>query len=540
MITALAGLVLTKHFCKITWLFFRMVKRVNKIIGSIFLLVSVSTIGYAQRSQSVLNTGPLKKYVTRFNATDTEAVKNYVPNNQSFDWLAKNIPLFECPDTTLQQMYYYRWWSFRKHLVETKDGFVFTEFITPVKFAGEYNTISSALGHQVNEGRWLRDPQYINDYISFWLLHVPQLPKPHFHNFSSWVDDAVYQRNLVNPDKVLIQKLLPALNKDYELWETEKQLPDGMFWQFDVRDAMEESISGSRKDKNVRPTINSYMYGNAKALALMAAYTGNDTLQKKYSAKATKLKTQVQQNLWDDEASFFEVKLTNGQFSGAREAIGFIPWYFNLPDDAPKYAKAWDQLIDTTGFNAPWGLTTAERRHPKFRTHGTGKCEWDGAVWPYATTQDLKGLANLLTDYTNRGKMTSKVFYDALHKYAWSQQMYGRPYVGEYQDEKNGAWLKGDNPRSTFYNHSGFADLIINDLVGIKPRLDNTLEINPLIPQGQWDWFCLDKVLYHGRNITILWDKTGSKYHKGKGLHVYADGKEILTTDTLKHVYAKL
>ena len=86
----------------------------------------------------------------------------------------------------------------------------------------------------------------------------------------------------------------------------------------------------------------------------------------------------------------------------------------------------------------PLGLTTAERRHPKFRSHGVGGCEWDGAVWPYATTQDLKALANLLTNYTNHGKMTAKVFYDNLHKYAWSQQMYGRPYIGEYQDEKNG------------------------------------------------------------------------------------------------------
>jgi hypothetical protein len=517
-----------------------MIKRVNKLIGSIFLLVLVGTSGYAQNPGNVLKDAQLKKYVSYFNAIDTEAVKNYVPNSQAFEWLANNIPLLDCPDTVLERMYYYRWWSFRKHLVKTPVGFVFTEFIIPVKFAGEYNTISSAVGHQVNEGRWLRNPQYINDYISFWLLDVPKLAKPHGHNFSSWIDDAVYQRNLVNPDMALIQKLLPALNADYKQWETEKQLPDGMFWQFDVRDAMEESISGSRKDKNMRPTINSYMYGNARALAQMAAYTGNDTLQKKYSAKAIQLKTLVQKNLWNNDASFFEVKRNDGQFSGAREAIGFIPWYFNLPDDVPKYAKAWDQLIDTTGFNAPWGLTTAERRHPKFRTHGTGKCEWDGAVWPYATTQDLKGLANLLTNYINHGKMTGKIFYDALHKYAWSQQMNGKPYIGEYQDEKNGAWLKGDNPRSTFYNHSGFADLIINDLIGIKPRLDNTLEINPLIPQGQWDWFCLDKVLYHGKNITVLWDKTGTKYHKGKGMHVYADGKEILTSESLKHVYAQL
>jgi len=512
-------------------------KKVKVLIPFIVFIVGVCQ---AQKPMHALNYNALKKYVNYFNAIDTEAVKNYVPNSQSFDWLSKNIPLFECPDTTLQRMYYYRWWSFRKHLVKTPDGFVFTEFIIPVKFAGVYNTISSALGHQINEGRWLQNQEYIKDYISFWLYTVPKQTKPHFHNFSSWVDDAVYAQYLVNPDKPFIRHLLPALDADYRQWEKEKQLPNKMFWQFDVRDAMEESISGSRKDKNIRPTINSYMYGNAKALAKMATIVKNDSLKTIYAQKAAQIKELVQQNLWDNNASFFKVKLVNGTLSDAREAIGFIPWYFNLPDDQPKYAKQWDQLIDTAGFDAPWGLTTAERRHPKFRSHGVGGCEWDGAVWPYATTQDLKALANLLTNYKNHGKMTAKVFYDNLHKYAWSQQMYGRPYIGEYQDEKNGEWLKGDNPRSAFYNHSGFADLVINDLVGLKPREDNMLEVYPLIPPNTWSWFCLDNVYYHGKSITILWDKTGNKYHKGKGLHIYADGKEIGKSTTLKHVIVPL
>jgi len=43
-------------------------------------------------------------------------------------------------------------------------------------------------------------------------------------------------------------------------------LTNGLFWQYDVRDGMEESISGSRTNKNLRPTINSYMFGNAGRL----------------------------------------------------------------------------------------------------------------------------------------------------------------------------------------------------------------------------------------------------------------------------------
>jgi hypothetical protein len=505
------------------------------------LLTLITSLGYAQTKPG-LSTDKLKFYVTAFNKIDTEKVVNYVPNAQAFDWLSANVPLFECPDTTIEKIYYYRWWAMRKHLKQTPDGFVFTEFITQMNHGGKYNTISSALGHHIYEGRWLRNPQYINDYINFWLFVDPKTPKPHLRNFSSWLQDAVYNYYLVNHNQSFVQRLLPALDADYRQWEADKQLPNKMFWQFDVRDAMEESISGGRKDKNIRPTINSYMYGNAVALSRMAALTSNDTLKKRYTAKATQLKKLVQDSLWDNTASFFKVKqVAKNQLADAREELGFIPWYFNLPDDKAKYARQWEQLTDTTGFKAPWGITTAERRHPLFRTHGSGHgCEWDGAVWPFATTQTLKGLSNLLTRYKNKDGMSAQVFYDELHKYAASHTKRGQVYLGEYQDEKNGEWLKGDNPRSSYYNHSSFADLIISDLIGLKPRADDRLEINPLIPKNQWDWFYLDKVMYHGHLLTIRWDKTGTKYNQGKGLTIYADGKQLTTSKELKHIVVKL
>lgn len=123
--------------------------------------------------------------------------------------------------------------------------------------------------------------------------------------------------------------------------------------------------------------------------------------------------------------------------------------------------------------------------------------------------------------------MTPDVFYDELHKYAWAHQKNGQPYIGEYQDERTGYWLKGDNPRSSFYNHSGFGDLVIGDLIGLKPRADDVIEVHPLVPQNKWDWFCLDNVPYHGKVLTVLWDKTGRKYGRGRGFRIYADGKEI-------------
>lgn len=493
-------------------------------------------------AQPAPGTAKLKKYVEYFNSIDTEAVKNFVPNAQSFDWLAQNVPLLECPDEVLEKNYYYRWWSFRKHLVKTPEGFIFTEFIEPVKHAGKYNSISCALGHHIYEGRWLKNTGYLKEYIDFWLYHADVgQSKQRFHQFSSWIDDAVYQNYLVTPDAAHLKRILPALDADYAKWETQRQLNSGLFWQFDVKDGMEESVSGSRKDENRRPSINSYMYGNAKALASIAGIAGDNALVQKYNSKAAQLKKLVQDSLWDSKGNFFKTRTPKGVLVNAREAIGFIPWDFNLPADQPMYAKAWDQILDTAGFNAPWGLTTAERREPTFRTRGSGhSCEWDGALWPFATSQTLKGMSNLLTSYKHHGKMTPKVFYNELHKYAVSHQKNGKPYLGEYQDEKNGEWLKGDNPRSSFYNHSTFCDLIINDLIGIKPRADHAVGFYPLIPEGAWDWFSLDNISYHGKTLKVIWDKTGRKYNQGKGLHVYANGKQIYQAANLKPAIIQL
>ena len=79
-------------------------------------------------------------------------------------------------------------------------------------------------------------------------------------------------------------------SRDYRQWENEKPLTNGMFWQFDVRDAMEESISGSRTKKNIRPTINSYMFANAQAIAEIARLAGNKKVAAEYRRQSREVK----------------------------------------------------------------------------------------------------------------------------------------------------------------------------------------------------------------------------------------------------------
>ena len=97
----------------------------------------------------------------------------------------------------------------------------------------------------------------------------------------------------------------------------------------------------------------------------------------------------------------------------------------------------------------------------------------------------------------------------------------------------------GDAERSRYYNHSTFNDLIITGLIGLRPRTDNTIEVHPLVPQNKWAWFCLDNVLYHGKIITIIWDKDGLKYKKGKGFSVWVNGKKVASSNNLEKITSK-
>ena len=266
------------------------------------------------------------------------------------------------------------------------------------------------------------------------------------------------------------------------------------------------------------------MAANALAIARIAELADRPEQAARFQREYESLKAKLNDALWDTNANFYKVQLESGDLSDAREAIGFIPWMFNLAP--PERVVAWKQLTDPNGFSAPRGLTTAERRHPAFRTHGTGTCEWDGAVWPFATTQTLNGLANVLRGPAQEF-VTKGDYFDALQTYARSHQKDGQPYIGEYHDENTGDWLiTGPKvKRSRHYNHSTFCDLVITGLVGLVPRDDSELVVHPLLADNSWDWFCLDDVWYHGQRLTIIWDRTGDHYGKGAGLSLWSNGK---------------
>ena len=515
-----------------------------------FAALAPVTLVAAGKSTRLLEPDAFRPYVDEFSRTYREEVVNSIPDAQAWDWMKYNIPLFSCPDREIEQLYYYRWWAYRKHIKETPAGFLVTEFLKPVNHASEYNALSCAFGLHVAEGRWLRDPRYIDGDIHFWLRTGKDGGiRENLHQFSGWASATLYERWLVDGRRNFPVSYLDALLADYAAWERERLTPSGLFWQRDVSDGMESSISGGRRVKNIRPSINSYMFGNAEAIARIAAMAGKSRLEREYRAKAARLKMLVQERLWNREASFFETRLESGEFASVRENIGFTPWMFNLPERDAGYEVAWKQLMDPQGFFAPYGPTTAERRHPEFQIPYSGDdCQWNGPGWPFATTITLKALSNVLNGY-EQNAVTREDWFRTFQIYSRSQHLKledGRvvPFVDENLNPLTGEWLaralkmrkKGFYARGDHYNHSGYADLVITGLAGLRPADEAKVRVAPLLPAGVWDWFCVDRIPYHGKVLSIVWDRTGSRFGRAKGLAVFADGREIARGRELRAV----
>ena len=476
----------------------------------------------------------LRAYADAFSADDEEIHPSMIPNSGAFDFLASRIPLLDCPDGTIEKTYYYRWWTLRKHWKDTPDGHILTEFAPPVGWAGAYNSINAAAGHHIREARWMNAPEdWTKEYISFWLDR-----KGNSLLYSMWYASAAESYLDLHPDPAFEAGCLDRL---VSLWEDREKMnlhPCGLFWSDDGYDAMELSISGS----GIRPTMNSYMIADAEAISRMAARAGRFGLSKRFAERAAQLKEKMDLLLWDgdfykvipcgrDEVFPADKRPPVPAEHDVREQIGYIPWYFSIP--SAEKSTAFGLLTDEAGFRAPYGITTAERSHPRFMFAHPHECLWNGPVWPYATAQTLTALANHLRE-NGEVCVTKKDYYDLLKQYAASHRIVledGREvmWIDEDMDPFTGEWiarkqLRADNPnpgagvveRGKDYNHSTFCDLVLSGLLGIGAR-DGELRADPLIPED-WDWFCVTNLPPYGQSV--VFDRTGERYGLGAGLMI--------------------
>ncbi len=492
----------------------------------------------------------LSAYVRRFNACDEETVTNAVPNAAAEKFLAQNVPLFACPDREIERTYYFRWWTFRKHLRKGKSGgWRVTEFLPKVGWSGVDNTIVCPAGHHFREGRWLRDPQYLAGNARFWLSDAGAT---HRWGYSSWLFTGVCGFAEVAGLDGLPAGLLDDAVKYYERWEKGfdrrggggrlRMGGDGAggFMSLDGYEGTEISLGGN----GWKPLFNSAMWSEAKHIADAARRAGRGGLAEKFDAKAEGVRRALMEKCWSQDLKFFATRRPDGRLAAVRELHGYAPWYFGVPLDV---APDWDRLFDPDGFAARYGLTFPERRAKGFAISYKGhECQWNGPSWPFATSIALTAYANDLHARARRPGENRR-FTFLLWQYAFAHKLHrspanpaGRrfdpavPWIDENLNPDTSEWIartlllkrrQKPRERGKDYNHSTFCDLVISGLAGFLPEGEDGFSVDPLFPET-WDYFILDNLRYRGRDVSIRW-------HRGRGLSVKVDGREAARRNTL-------
>ncbi|MEU6524218.1 discoidin domain-containing protein [Streptomyces sp. NPDC046924] len=476
------------------------------------------------------------------------------------EWYEANIPFVDLPDAAIRDTYYYRWRVIKHALKYTgpREGWILSEFLGPVGYSAPYGGINAAAAHHVREARWLRDHRYLDDYIGYWLRGSGSGPKPATdflnknttdwaHQYSFWIADAVVARASTDGRWEHALGLLDELERQWRRWAPQFDDEVGLYWQTPVWDAMEYTASSYQSDdpyhggEGFRPTLNAYQYGDAKAIAALLrrrGRRGDEAKADRYDERARALRVQQERWLWDEEDQFYKHVMRDGNPErrrlADREQIGYLPWYFHMaPADN---AAAWAQLRDPEGFSAPFGPTTVERRSPWFMHQALeGCCRWNGPSWPFATSQTLTALANLLIDYPAQPHVDRTDYYAVLRAYALTHRKDGEPYVAEAHHPDEDRWIYDGRGHSEDYNHSTFNDLVLSGLLGIRCRPDATVSLAPLAPR-EWDHFAVENLPYHGHNLSVLFDRSGRHYGHGTGLSVWLDGRRIHRQDGLEPV----
>ncbi|CAG2115456.1 unnamed protein product, partial [Medioppia subpectinata] len=285
--------------------------------------------------------------------------------------LFENIPFIDIPDKHIEDVYYYRWSSLKRHLryLTVGTGYMITEFVHDVGYSAKFGVINAAGGHHIYEARWLRDTSLVKDYIN---VYARQLDSQGNHQYTEWIADAAYNAYLVNGDKDFIVSQLASFRRTYDLWADHFEPSLGLYYISPQRDAQEYSAASVQtKDKygggvGYRPSHNSEMYGNAVAIARMSALAGDRDSEREFNDKALKLRAAIIDHLWDPNRQFFyhmqRENNTNHTLLDTREEVGLYPWRFSVPDERHNYSLAFDQLFNPEGFGTRYGPSTCETR----------------------------------------------------------------------------------------------------------------------------------------------------------------------------------
>lgn len=481
-------------------------------------------------------------------------------------WFAENVPYFDASDTAFKKMWYYRWWIVRFNLVEmdTRDlhGAAFYE-----GKLGFDNVIGFAVPAQLKELTYLRNPAYglsqaENSYRNRAANGAVVDPpgSPYWgETYSHWIAMALAEYHRVHPIPVeTLRALLPAMAADVRAWLSAYDMDgDGLperdrprvtgydldilsYWYFD----------GTRLDMHAdipaleRVDFASFVFANAQGVAELARAAGDTAVANEFAATAERVRAAALANLWDDPTAFFyPQRAADNARAPIRELHGFFPFMSLLAPDEPRYTAALAAFVDPDDFWARFPPVITSQRHYRAWTW-----EMDGLtrnIAPHPISMGARTLIQALKHY-RQDAIRPEHFMDLMARYndlvypgVLPSDPLWRPNAHEYYSKWE-PYAQSPRPKPSDISHdfhSMYLSLVVEGVVGLTPRPDEQIELEPMA--RQWAYFLLDGLRYRGHDLTIVWDRPDGQVRYGgypEGFSLYIDGVLAFTRPDLGHV----
>jgi hypothetical protein len=491
-------------------------------------------------------------------------------------WYDANLPFFDCSDAWVRKMYYHRAYVLHGNMLDPRLG----RMRWPTQSEGRWrstwypNVISYGAAHQVREARWLRDPKYWQGHLRTWAeneksdgvypSHVTA-DGPAGGQYTDWISSTAWDGELVHPDQAFLAEVVEKLARNVRGWQKQCD-PDGdgllevdshwwtgmeyqpSFFFFSDYKVSKNFDQPARQVSLARVDLTAYSYGNAVAVARIHRRLGQQQKAQEFEQLAARIARAVTTKMWrPGKGYFYSLRASDLAVAGVKEVVGVYPFYFGMVPWGKGYESAWASIVDPEQLWSAWPVASASRECPAYsQTNwpGDGRaagCMWNGPTWPHANSLVLTAMARTLRAARDHQVLDLPLkrshlweLFVSFTKAQFRGQNLAYPWTGEFYNGDDGTWKTAERD----YNHSTWLDVLIPDLLGVVPRDDDVLEIDPLLPGNGLSYFILDGLRYHGRDVTIAWDAPldGSPDRFGdgrKGLDVYVGGRRVASSAQL-------
>jgi Concanavalin A-like lectin/glucanases superfamily len=246
----------------------------------------------------------------------------------------------------------------------------------------------------------------------------------------------------------------------------------------------------------------------------------------------------VPQIVGDFPGKVFKHQLTsNGERVQWKDQQNFLPFLEGLVPNTDEYRLALRYYADAAEFPIMPSYTSNQRDKAMAAALGIpGSNNFSNIN----STLQAQLYARALREYPTEF-ITPDMYRSLLEWETWTQ------YVGgDNRLPNNNEFFFNWNPDTQTFGRSGifhnilgaYNFMIIDDIAGVRPRLDDRLELWPI--DVGWSHFAINNLSYHGRDLTLVWDRPGDGAdhypNAPEGYSAWIDGARIFTVRDLAHL----